>query len=167
MAAPRDKSRPSSSINWFVRQLREARDIDPIIRVYWPRSSHPSGCKLSELQEQSTSILIPEARKKTLPASFEVAWVIDLGSRYKGTGMYVDDVTGALPRFYEAVSERLKVYVPKKNKPVQSKSVDSGQKDLVFDAETEVEPKVAKEPPREVFRIDPTRERRYLNERYN
>ena len=65
--------------------------------------------QLSEIEAQSINGLITDARKNTTPASLEVSWVIDLGTRFKGTSTFVDDVTGAVPRFYDVVLDGLKL----------------------------------------------------------
>ncbi len=173
LLAPTDRSRPQSCINWFVRQLREAQELDPLVRVYWPRSSNPSNCKLSEIELGGINILISEARKKTLPTSFEVAWVIDLGGRFKGRSTFVDDVTGAVPRFYEVVSERLREWKPKVTKEprdYEETSLISDQQKPVSTIPDPIERAAFQrqvDPPREVFRIAQRTERRYLDDRYN
>lgn len=169
LESPKDRARPKSSIDWLIKQLNQAQELDPIIRVYWPRSPIPTVMKLSDITEHGTADLIPEVRKRQLPNYFEIAWVIDLGSRFKGTNTFVDDVTGAIPRFYTVIVEELKTWSPrpaKKNREIED-TPEKATSDAPFLALPAPKEETPPEPPREVIRIAPLRERRYLDDRFN
>jgi len=123
--APKDKSRATASINWLVRQLGHVSDLDLSVRAYWPRRIPCTTQPLSIVSEDPTK-LIP-ANVSELPVSLEVLKVFDIAGRFRGTKTFVEDVSKALPEFYEKVGQHLNKWIPKppKIKKTQKQEIEA------------------------------------------
>jgi hypothetical protein len=131
--APEDKSRATASINWLTRQLKHLAESDLIIKAIWPGKTTNTQCSLASAIEDPT-VLIPEGMK-SIPKSFEVMRIIDLGAKFKGQKVFVEIATAAVPAFYRDAGQNLTRWIapPPKTKSDGSKEQD----DLFGDIESE------------------------------
>ncbi len=109
--APDDVSRATTSINWLTRQLKDINHDDIRIKALWPKSAKPTQKPLSECLDDPKALL-PE-NTNYLPVAFEVIKVLDLAGKYKGQRKFVEEVTTAVPAYYENVGQHLTKFVPK------------------------------------------------------
>jgi hypothetical protein len=107
--APTNKSRAKGSINWFVKKFKQTHDMNPIIRVYWPRSRTPSSATLSEIETGGVDQLINDSQKKLTPVRFEVAWVIDLHRNFTGVQNFPNHAQEALLHFFRNALDVIKI----------------------------------------------------------
>lgn len=105
--APRE-GRPTTRVNWLVRQLRNAPDT---VRVE-AFALHGRGAGAVELlrdvrTDSATLVADPKREIK----SFRIAQATRLGSkRGAGKGSFVDSVTSAIDDFYELVVQHLRAW---------------------------------------------------------
>ena len=114
--APRE-GRPTTRINWLVRQLKNAPDAARIECM----TAHSRGSSSAELlgtvRENPTSLVSDPAREIR---SFRVAMSASLGTkRGRGRGAFIDSVLGAVDDFYGQVLGDLKAWAaaPPKMRP--------------------------------------------------
>lgn len=117
--APKDKSRATASINWFVRQLKAVADEDFVIRAYWPKRIPMTSAPLRQVIEDP-KVLVPE-NVTDLPVSFEVIHMIDLAGRFRGSKTFVEEAEKAFPEFWSKAGQYLMRWVPKPPKLKESK----------------------------------------------
>lgn len=109
LAAPRDKRRTSSRINWILRQLTKANPEGLHIRALWPGRAPPTQASLAALRE--TPSILEAENKALLPTQFEVILVRDLAGKFAGSKTFIEQVEDAVPRFYEQAGQHLRDYV--------------------------------------------------------
>ncbi len=105
--APRE-GRPTTRVNWLVRQLKEAPDS---VRVE-AFVAHGRGSSAAELLRDvrtNPALLVTEPTKEL--RSFRVATVLPLGTkRGRGRGAFIDSLLDAVDRFYEDVVQNLRAW---------------------------------------------------------
>lgn len=101
--------RPTAGINWLSRQLKPLQDSDLIVKAVWPGRSENTHALLSKVLEDA-EVLVPDGQKE-VPKEFEVMRVLDLGGKFKGQKVFVEQVVEALPLFYSDVGQRLTNWV--------------------------------------------------------
>ncbi len=111
LEAPKDRSRATAAINWFVRQLKLDGNEDLTVRAYWPKRIPMSSAPLQQILDEPKT-LIP-AGVTDLPVSFEVVHMVDLAARFRGSKTFVEEAEKAFPGFYAKVAQRLTRWVPK------------------------------------------------------
>ena len=128
--APEDKSRATASINWLTRQLKQLAESDLIIKAIWPGKTTNTQCTLASAIEDPT-VLVP-AGMKSIPKSFEVMRVIDLGAKFKGQKVFVEIATAAVPAFYRDAGQNLSKWIapPPKAKSDGNKEPDDSFGDI-------------------------------------
>ncbi|MDX8391902.1 MAG: hypothetical protein R8K53_04960 [Mariprofundaceae bacterium] len=111
LAAPKDKSRATASINWLTRQLRD-RDMSGVrVIAHWPRRSNSTCCDFQDIVEDP-ALLVLEGCKE-LPTEFEIIKDLELGGTFKARRKFADEVSKGLLGFYEQVGQWLCAWVPK------------------------------------------------------
>ena len=110
LQAPRGKSRATALVNWLLRQLKKCDDKELLIRAIWPGRSHDTGATLWELRENPKTIL--NSNLSLMPVAFEVVKVLDVGARFRGARIFVEEIDALLPAFYSEVGQYLKAWVP-------------------------------------------------------
>lgn len=109
LAAPRDKQRASSRINWLLRQLAKADPADIHLRALWPGRAPATQAPLEKLRDNPALL---EAENRSLaPTQFEVLLVRDLGAKFTGSRTFIEQLEQAVPHFYEQVGQHLRAYV--------------------------------------------------------
>ncbi len=123
---PEDKSRPTASINWLTRQLKNFADSDLIVKAIWPGKTSDTQCPLRNAIDEP-EILIPEGMKN-IPKAFEVLRVIDMGGKFKGQKIFVETLLLAVPTFYRDAGQNLTKWVappPKTKNGLENKEDDA------------------------------------------
>ena len=132
LAAPSDRARPTAPINWLTRQLRNKEvKSDLFVRAMWPGRVQDTQGRF-EFVKDDPSIIVPDGMKG-LPRELELFSVYDLGSKFKGSKIFVDLLSDIVPRFYKEVGENLTKWIPDapKVKPIsyieQEDSIEEGK----------------------------------------
>jgi len=111
LEAPKDVSRATASINWLTRQLRGLEIASVSIRAYWPRRKLVTSEYLADVIENPKVLLLPG--ENILPLYLEVARVVDLAVRFKGSKTFVEESWKELESFYGDVGQHLSNWIPK------------------------------------------------------
>ena len=129
LAAPRDKQRASSRINWLLRQLAKSAPEDLHIRAYWPGKAPATQATLASLKENPS--LLEGENPNLSPTQFEVMLIRDLAAKFSGSKTFIEALEASVPTFYDQVGQRLRAYVPS---PPRIRKDDAAQ-----DAESSLE----------------------------
>lgn len=128
LAAPRDKQRASSRINWIARQLAKSDATNVHVRARWPGRAPDTQATLEELREDPG--VLESDNRSLAPTQFEVLLIVDIAGRFAGSRTFIEHLEQIVPRFYEQVGQHLRAYVPAPPKPRptndQSQSIDDG-----------------------------------------
>lgn len=111
LQAPKDRTRPTASANWLLRQLPHLTESDILLRTSWPNRIPNTTVPLREVFLDPKVIL--STSSKDIPTSFEILKVIDRAGRFRGSKTFVEDVEAALPAFYEEVGQHLRAWSPR------------------------------------------------------
>jgi hypothetical protein len=110
IAAPRE-GRPSTRINWLLRQLAAAKD-DVLIEVRYPNQKEPTSCMLKEARAKAERLLYA-ADPKREPMSFRITVPRDLGmKRGRLAGSFVLESKHQTSDFYRAIVQSLRAWAP-------------------------------------------------------
>lgn len=110
LAAPSDRQRSSSRLNWLLKQLQKSNPDDLHVRVNWAGRAAPTQATLSAARNGDPSLI---ANPSALPSSFEVHLIRDLAGKFSGSKTFLEEVEAALVYFYEHVGQHLREFVPK------------------------------------------------------
>ena len=107
---PQDKTRPTAALNWLTRQFKGKDQESLLVRANWGRKV----IMTSPLDVCTTcpEMIIPSGTK-SLPISLDVAMILELNARFKGTKTLVDEIERHLPDYYEKVGRHLTKWAPK------------------------------------------------------
>ena len=170
------ENRPAakSAISWVTKQIKQRTGFQPLIKLWWPNKKIPVDFTLAEYEERKGKLALPAELKKSAPARYQIATVLDLGADIKRNKLS-DEIAHFVESFYETVLQNLKA--PKaQNQPNREGTVHpaTAQRPLTPDSEepvpsrdTEISSPDKTKDTRVFFRILPVRERRYLDDRYN
>jgi len=121
---PQDISRPTAALNWLTRQFKGKDQDNILVRANWGRNV----IMTSPLDVCTTcpDMIIPSGAK-SLPASLDVAIILELNARFKGTKTLVDEIERHLPDYYEKVGRHLTKWTPKPPKitPMKEETPDT------------------------------------------
>jgi hypothetical protein len=107
--APRE-GRPTTRVNWLVRQLKDAPDTVRL-ESYAAHSRGPGSAELLGAIRGNPGLLVGDPTKDL--RSFRVAASSPAGTkRGAGRGSFIDSVLGAIDDFYEQVIQNLKPWIP-------------------------------------------------------
>ena len=105
--APRE-GRPTTRVNWLVRQLAGAPD-DVRIEAYVAHGRGSSAAELLGPIRENPSVLLPTGGKEL--RSFRVALSAPMGAkRGRGRGSFIDSTIAAIDAFYGDVLQNLKAW---------------------------------------------------------
>lgn len=136
LAAPTDRQRANSRINWLVKQLQKADPSGLHVRVNWPGRLTATQATLEAARSSAEALLHDNAG--ALPASFDVMLIRDLAGKFSGRKTFLEEVESTLPYFYEQVGQHLRAYVAKP--PKVSKDAANPDQDIDEDARRDSEP---------------------------
>lgn len=107
--APQD-GRPTTRVNWLVRQLKEAR-ADVRIEASLTRTRGASAAELLGGVRENPKLLVTNPTREI--RSFRVALSVPMGSkRGRGRGAFIDSVLDAIDDFYSETVQHLKAWAP-------------------------------------------------------
>ena len=107
--APQD-GRPTTRVNWLVRQLKEAR-ADVRIEASLIRARGASAAELLGGVRENPKLLVTNPTREI--RSFRVALSVPMGSkRGRGRGAFIDSVLDAIDDFYSETVQHLKAWAP-------------------------------------------------------
>jgi hypothetical protein len=110
VAAPKE-GRPSTRINWLLRQLSDARD-DVLIEVRYPNQKEPTSATLKEARAKADRLLY-SADVKREPMSFRITMPRDLGmKRGRLSGSLVLESKNQTSDFYRSIVQGLRAWAP-------------------------------------------------------
>ena len=101
--------RPSAGINWLNRQLKSLEASDLIVKAIWPGRTENTHALLTAVLN-NPEVLVADGQKE-VPKEFEIMRVLDLGGKFKGQKVFVEQIVAALPAFYSDVGQRLTNWV--------------------------------------------------------
>lgn len=103
--APRDKKRASATVTWLLRQLQRTEDGSVLIVAKWPGRAQDTCADLASAREDVDALV--GDRRGTLPRSFEIKTVSDLGGKFTQRRNFVPEIIACVTRFYEAVGQHI------------------------------------------------------------
>jgi hypothetical protein len=110
VAAPKE-GRPSTRINWMLRQLATAKD-DLLIEVRYPNQKEPTSCSLKEAKARVERLLYAADHKRE-PMSFRLIMSKDLGmKRGRLAGSFVHESKQQTSDFYRSIVQGLRLWAP-------------------------------------------------------
>lgn len=106
VSAPKE-GRPSTRINWMLRQLAAARD-DVLIEVRYPNQKEPTSCALKDARAKPERLLYAADLRRE-PMSFRVTMPKDLGmKRGRLNGSFVLESKQQTSEFYRSVVQAIR-----------------------------------------------------------
>ena len=151
VAAPKDKQRASSRINWLVRQLGKADPSEMYIRARWPGRAGVTQAGLTDARESTAAL--ERGREGLVPTSFEVVLVRDLAGKFSGSKTFIEALEEAVPHFYEQVGQHLRPYVA-----TPPKIKDGAKPDTDVDQQLSCSPMLTPGPVAQTIRSQPAAE---------
>jgi hypothetical protein len=110
VAAPKD-GRPSTRINWMLRQLATAKD-DLLVEVRYPNQKEPTSCSLKDAKARP-DLLLYSIDPKREPMSFRLTSSKDLGmKRGRLAGSFVHESKQQTGDFYRSIVQALRAWAP-------------------------------------------------------
>jgi hypothetical protein len=110
VAAPKD-GRPSTRINWVLRQLSSAKD-DLLVEVRYPLQKEPTSCTLKEAKTKPDRLLYASDLKRD-PMSVRLTVSKDLGmKRGRQSGSFVHESKQQTSDFYRTIVQGLRPWAP-------------------------------------------------------
>lgn len=110
VSAPKD-GRPSTRINWMLRQLATAKD-DLLIEVRYPNQKEPTSCSLKDARLKPERLLYAADPKRD-PWTFRLTVSKDLGmKRGRLAGSFVAESKQQTSEFYRAIVQGIRVWAP-------------------------------------------------------
>jgi hypothetical protein len=107
LEAPRE-GRPSTRVNWLVRQLRNAPETVRV-EAFAARTRGPGQAELLRTVRLNPAVLVADPAKEL--RSFRIALSAPVGSkRGRGRGSFIDSVLDAIDAFYGEVVQNLKAW---------------------------------------------------------
>ena len=108
ITAPRD-GRPTTRINWMLRQLAAARD-DVLVEVRYPNQKEPTSTSLKDARVKPERLLYA-ADPKREPMSFRITMSKDLGmKRGRLAGSFVHESKQQTSDFYRSIVQGLRAW---------------------------------------------------------
>ena len=112
-----DRPRPTTRVNWLVRQLRDAPPDLPISASF-PHTKTTTSDLLREVRSDPAVLIAPIGR---LPRSFTVTLSTQVGTnRQHGKRSFIDDVAAHVERFYGEIVQDLKAWTASAPRLVES-----------------------------------------------
>jgi hypothetical protein len=110
VAAPKD-GRPSTRINWMLRQLAGAKD-DVLVEVRYPNQKEPTSATMKDARAKPDRLLYATDPKRD-PMSFRITMPRDLGiKRGRLAGSFVLESKKQTSDFYRSIVQGLRAWAP-------------------------------------------------------
>ncbi len=109
--APKDKKGATARTTWLLRQLRESKAPDIIVKALWPGKSAPTQSRLEDLRDNPK--LLEDGKEGLRQHSFQILVVRDLAGKFSGRRTFIEALETIVPEFYEQVGQHLRAWVPR------------------------------------------------------
>ena len=109
--APKDKKGATARTTWLLRQLRESKASDIIVKALWPGKSAPTQSRLEDLRNNPK--LLEDGKADLRQHSFQILVVRDLAGKFSGRRTFIEALETIVPEFYEQVGQHLRAWVPR------------------------------------------------------
>ncbi len=110
VTAPKE-GRPSTRINWILRQLTDAKD-DLLVEVRYPNQKEATSSSLKEARLKPERLLYSHDPKRD-PATFRLTVSQDVGmKRGRLAGSFVQQSKSQANEFYRSIAQGLRVWAP-------------------------------------------------------
>ena len=110
VAAPTNKQKTSSRVNWLLKQLSKSKPENTYIKAIWPGRHDDTQVLLSKVRENPT-ILQPE-NTAISPSEFEVKLILDLAGKFSGPKTFNEQLDLTALEFYENIGQHLRIFIP-------------------------------------------------------
>lgn len=136
LIAPQDRKRCSARVSWLARQLLKAEPESMYVKASRPGRAEETQAPLAKVLSDSSSL--DSNSSAVVPSAFEVFYIADLGARFSGNKIFIEELEKAVPHFYEQVGQRLRAWVaapPKlqERDPVEAETDSEGTEPLRMD----------------------------------
>ncbi len=126
--SPTDRKSTKARVNWLLKMLPDD-DARLLVRAHWPGRSSPTSKDVASLRVNPTAI--QGDNPDTVPHSFEILLVENLGKRFGGRQTFIEDLERIVPTFYDLVGANLKSWQAPPPKPVKSRNAaDPGELEM-------------------------------------
>ncbi|MCG7605725.1 MULTISPECIES: hypothetical protein [unclassified Halomonas] len=110
LEAPKDKKSSSAKINWLTRQLPQNEKNPPIrIKAIRKGQAMDTDKPLEEVRQYPT--ILDADNTDSQPVSFEVFTSYDLGTKFSGNRVFIEQLEKIVPDFYRYAGQHLKAWV--------------------------------------------------------
>lgn len=109
VAAPGDKKRNESRLNWLLRQLPKDETDGLYIRAQWPKTSPWTQISLADARKGGEALFADKGNMVLL--GFEIVSVVDLGHRFGQRQTFIKELEDAVPDYWERVGQNLQPWV--------------------------------------------------------
>lgn len=123
LAAPQDRKRCSARVTWLARQLLKANPESMYVKAIRPGRAEETQAPLAKVLGDSAAL--DSASSAVVPSAFEVFYIADLGARFSGNKIFIEELEKAVPHFYEQVGQRLRAWVAAPPKLQERDPVDA------------------------------------------
>jgi len=120
LRAPDEPKGAKARLNWLLRQLQNSKPEGLHIRCFWPGRTKSSQFTLAALRDAPD--LIAKDHEGQALLSFEVLLVKDLGSKFAQRRLFLTELEGAVPQFYQEVAQHVKPWQARAPKLRQDKA---------------------------------------------
>lgn len=126
--APEDKKSTKARVNWLVRQIPAAEDgLDTNIWIQARRRGGSSEVPNTLEALRRDPLCVDDGSSANKPPTSFIIWMEASDSRrFAGKRTFIEELESLVPKFYEAVGQHLKAWVPPA--PQVKKEVDGGDR---------------------------------------
>ncbi|MAB25150.1 MULTISPECIES: hypothetical protein [Pseudomonas] len=130
LGAPQDKVRSSARVNWLIKQVSKANADGFYVKAIRPGRAEETQTPLATLLADGNAL--ETLSTNVVPSAFEVFYMADLGARFSGAKVFIEELEKAVPHFYQEVGQKLRAWVappPKlqKRDPVEVLSIEDSE----------------------------------------
>ncbi|WP_224749892.1 hypothetical protein [Halomonas sp. ML-15] len=109
LSAPQDKKRSTARVNWLTKQLAKAETENMFVKAVRPGRAEETQKPLAQVIEDAAVLESPATN--VVPSAFEVFYMADLGQRFAGNKIFIEELEKAVPHFYQQAGQRLRAWV--------------------------------------------------------
>lgn len=110
LEAPKDKKSTSARVNWLTRQLPQD-DKSPTIRIKAIRKGQAMDTEKPLEEVRQHPVILEADNTDTQPVAFEVFTSHDLGGKFSGNRVFIEQLEKIVPDFYRYAGQHLKAWV--------------------------------------------------------
>lgn len=109
LSAPQDKIRSTARVNWLLKQPNKAATEGMYVKAIRPGRAEETQTSLASLLADGDAL--ETASTSVVPSAFEVFYMADLGARFSGPKVFIEELEKAVPHFYQEVGQKLRAWV--------------------------------------------------------